>query len=225
MLDAAERFARVDVADDHQRRVVRHVEPPVVAIQVIARHGLQIRQPANRRMTVWVRLECGRRQLLIEQLIRVVLASLQLRDDDVALRLAVVRVIEAARHALGLDEEHAIERVARRGFEICRLVDPRVAVPRPAELLDDALHLVARDVRGALEVHVLAPVRHAGQPRSLVLGSDLVPAPDRRERRGAFLLDQDLQAVIERQSARCRVRPSFRGSGHPFIIKSLDTHA
>ena len=62
----------------------------------------------------------------------------------------------------------------RRGLEVGGLVDPGVAVPAAAELLDDALHLVARDVGGALEVHVLDPVRDAGHAR----------APRRASRRG-----------------------------------------
>ena len=93
-----------------------------------------------------MRLERRRGQLLIEQLIGIVLAALQLRDDDRALRLAVVGMIQAVGHPLGLDEQHAIERVARRRLEIRRLIDPGVAVPAAAELLDDALDLVARDV-------------------------------------------------------------------------------
>ena len=59
-----------------------------------------------------MRLERRRGQLLIEQLIGIVLAALQLRDDDRALGLAVVGMVQAVRHALGLDEQHAIERVA-----------------------------------------------------------------------------------------------------------------
>ena len=51
------------------------------------------------------------------------------------------------RHPLGLDEQQRVERVRARGLEVGRLVDPGVAVPRPAELLDDPLHLVAGDVR------------------------------------------------------------------------------
>ena len=42
-----------------------------------------------------------------------------------------------------------------------RLIDPGVAVPAAAELLDDALDLIPRNVGRALEVHVLDPVRHA----------------------------------------------------------------
>ena len=86
-----------------------------------------------------MRLEGRGRELLVEQLIGIVLAALELGDDDGALRLAIVRVIQAAGHPLRLDEQHAIERVARRRLEIRRLIDPGVAVPAAAELLDDAL--------------------------------------------------------------------------------------
>ena len=92
VLDAAQRLVGVDVADDDERRVVGDVVAAVVAVQIVARHRLQIRQPADRRMAVRMRLERGRGQLLIEQLIGIVLAALQLRDDDRALRLAVVGI-------------------------------------------------------------------------------------------------------------------------------------
>ena len=74
-----------------------HVEAAVVAVEIVARHRLQIGQPADRRMPVGMRAERGRRQLLIEQLIRIVLAALQLRDDHGALGLAVGRIVEAVR--------------------------------------------------------------------------------------------------------------------------------
>ena len=106
-------------------------------------------------------------------------------------------MIQAVGHALGLDEQHAIEGVSRGGFEIRRLVDEGVAVPAAAELLDDALHLIAGDVGRPLEVHVLDPVRDAGQAGLLVLRSDLVPAPHGRERRGVLFLDDHFQPVIE----------------------------
>ena len=143
---------------------------------------------------------------LIEQLVGIVLAALQLRDDDRALRLAVVGVIQAAGHPLGLDEQHPIERVARRGLEIGRLVDPGVAVPAAAELLDDALHLIARDVGRALEVHVLDPVRDAGQSRALRPSirpcTSTTPTPAAR------------CAPPERApSSRCRASSAERGVG------------
>ena len=141
------------------------------------------------------------------------------------LRLAVVRVIQTARHALGLDEQHPIERIARRRLEVRRLIDPGVAVPAAAELLDDALDLVARNVGRALEVHVLDPVRDARQAGSFVLRSDLVPAPHRGQRRGVLLENEDLEAVVEGRAADTGVRRSFCESSHQSIIKSADTHA
>src|SRR5881398_3474868 len=39
--DSPQRPFGVHIADHHQRRIVRHVMAAIVAIQVIARHGLQ----------------------------------------------------------------------------------------------------------------------------------------------------------------------------------------
>ncbi len=108
VIDAPQRCVRIDVADDHQRGVVGHVVAAVIPVQVVAGHRLQIGQPADRRMAVRMRLERGGRQLLIEQMIGIILAALELRDDHGAFGLAVVRVVQAARHALGLDEQHTV---------------------------------------------------------------------------------------------------------------------
>ena len=148
-----------------------------------------------------MRLERGRRDLRVEKLLRIVFAALELRDDDGPFRFAVLRHVQAVGHPLGFDEQHPIERVARGGLEIRGLVDPGVAVPGSAELLDDAFHLVARDVGRPLEVHVLDPVRHAGQAGTFVLRADAVPAPHRDERRGAHLLDEHREPVVEHRAA------------------------
>jgi len=210
---APQHVVTVHIADDDERRIVRHVIASVIAVKIVARHRLQIGEPADGRMTIGVRLERGRGELLIEQLIGIVLAALQFRDDHGALGLAVVGMVQAARHPFRLDEQHPIERVARRRLEIRRLIDPGVAVPAAAVLLDQPLHLVAGNVLGALEVHVLAPVRDAGDAGMFVLRADAVPAPDRRERRGMFLLDEHFEAVLESRAT------------HPNIIESVDTHA
>src|SRR5262249_15189702 len=121
-------------------------------------------------------------------------------------------MIQAVHHALGFDEQHAVEGLARRGLEIRGLIDPGVAVPGAAALLDDALDPIAGNVRRPLEVHVLDPVRDAGQPRGLVLRTDLVPAPDRDERRRMLFLDEYLESAVEGRRAH-----------HGFIIKSMDS--
>jgi hypothetical protein len=157
-------------------------------------------------MTVRMRAKCGRRQLLIEKLVGIVLPALQLGDDHRTLRFAVGRIIEAIRHPLRFDEEHPIEHIACGRLGIRRLIDPRVPVPVPAELLDDPFHAVARNVGRALEVHVLDPVRHARQSGALILRADAVPAPDRRERRGAHFLNEHSQPVVEHFLVHARAR-------------------
>lgn len=67
---------RHDVADDDERRVVGDVEPPVVPVQVVTGHRLQIREPPDRRMSIRMRLKRRRGYLLIEQCVGIVLAAL-----------------------------------------------------------------------------------------------------------------------------------------------------
>ena len=54
----------------------------VVAVEIVARHRLQIVDPADGRMAVGVRAEGGRGHFGVEQLVRIVLTALQLGDDD-----------------------------------------------------------------------------------------------------------------------------------------------
>ena len=89
---------------------------------------------------VRMRAERGRGQLLIEQLVGIVLAALQLRDDDGPLGLAV-GADRTGSCAIRSDSMNSMRSSASRvgGLRVRRLVDPRVAVPAAAELLDDAL--------------------------------------------------------------------------------------
>ena len=191
----------------------------VEAVQVVARHRLQIARPPDRRVVIAVRLEGRRGDLGVEHLLRIVVAAIELREDDRALGLAVVGMIEAARHPLRFDEEHAVERVARGSLEVRGLIDPGVAVPAAAELLYDALHFVAGNVGSPLEVHVLDPVSDAGQARAFVLRSDLVPAPYRGQRGGAHLLDEHREPVVEHHAPqRRRRRQGLDFRGHSRII-------
>ena len=168
-----------------------------MAVEIVAGHRLQVGQPPDGRMTVGVSAKRHRRHLLIEELVGIVLAALQLGDDDRALGLAIFELVKPVRHALGFDEQQLIERVAPGRLEVGRLVNPRVAVPHSPEALDEAFHLVARDVSRALEVHVFDPVGHAGEARRLVAGTDAIPAPDRHERSSVNWTDQNLQSIVQ----------------------------
>ena len=129
LLDTPKGLVGVDVADNHEGGVVRNVVAAVVTVEIVAAHRFQIGHPPDGGMAVRVRLERGRGQLLVEQLVGIVFPALELRDDHRALGLAIVGMIQAAGHALGLDEQHAIEGVSRGGFEIRRLIDEGVAIP------------------------------------------------------------------------------------------------
>ena len=94
-VDLAQRRVGLDVTDDDERGVVGDVVAAVVAVQIVPGHRLEVGDPADGRVPVGVRLERRRGQLLIEELVGIVLAALELRDDDGALGLAVVRVIQA----------------------------------------------------------------------------------------------------------------------------------
>jgi hypothetical protein len=148
-------------------------------------------------MPVRVRAERRRRDLGVEKLIGIVLAALQLGNDHRALRFALRRFVQAVGHALRFDEQERVERVLPRRLEVRRLIEPRVAVPRAPEPLDDTIHLVARDVLGPLEIHVLDPVRHAGPARQFVARPDAVPAPHRHKRSRVKCLREDFEAVVE----------------------------
>ena len=192
----------LDVADDHERGVVWNVEAAVMTVEIVARHRPQVVDPANGRVAVRMHAEGGGRHLGVEELVGVVFASVQLGDDHRPLRLALIGLVEAVGHPLGLDEQHPVERVASGGLQVGGLVDPRVAVPHPAKALDDPFHLVARDVRRPLEIHVLDPMGHAGGPGTLIARPHAVPAPDRHQRRGVDLLDEQLETVIEDSAAQ-----------------------
>ena len=87
---AAQDVIGVHVADNHQRGVPGNVVLAVVTVQIVAGHRPEIVDPADRRMAVGVRAERGRGDLGVEQLVGIVLAALQLGDDDRALGLALL---------------------------------------------------------------------------------------------------------------------------------------
>ncbi len=195
----------IHVAHDDERRVVRDVEAAIVAVEVVARHRPEIPEPPDRRMPVRMGPERACRHFGVEQLIRIVLAALELGNDHRPLGFALRRVVQAIGHALGFEKQHLIERGPARRLHIGRLIDPRVPVPHAPEPFDDSLHLLTRDVCGSLEIHVLDPVRDAGAAWSLVARADAIPAPHRDERCGVNLLHDDLQTVVEMFGAAWRV--------------------
>ena len=63
---ATEDVIGVDVADDDDGRVVGNIVTPVVLVQIVTRHRLQIRKPADCRVPIRMHLICGRDDLLFK---------------------------------------------------------------------------------------------------------------------------------------------------------------
>src|SRR5207237_8685202 len=92
-LGAPQHIVALDVTDHDQRGIIRNVVPAVVPVQVLARHRPEIFYPSDGRMAIWMRPERSGRHFRVEQLVGVVLSTLQLRDDHRALRFALLGLV------------------------------------------------------------------------------------------------------------------------------------
>jgi hypothetical protein len=163
-------FGRIEVAGEHERRVVRAVELLPVLDHLLLGDAADIRHPADDVPTVRAgRVEC-RVQLLLEEVTRLVLAHPALLGDDVAfgVELAEHRV----RQAVGLEREIELELVLRQGHVVLRhlvaggRVDPGAAgflVGPPDFLADNRLLFLLVDQLGDLllprrDLRLVAPL-------------------------------------------------------------------
>ena len=193
--DETESPGRVEITRHHENRVVRDVVPAVVGVQVVARDRPQVRQVPDGRPAVGMSLQRGPGDLLVEIGARVVLASLELGDDDGPFAIDLGSGVQALGHARGLETQHRLQGVALHRLEIRGHVQPGVPVPGAAGELDQTRHVVLADRSRPLEIHVLDPVGDPGDPGPLVARPDPVPAPDGDHRRVSHLAQDDGEAV------------------------------
>ena len=97
-------------------------------------------------------------------------------------------------HAIGLEPERQLERIAGHGLVVDRVVLAGRAVQIGAELLERH-EVIAVVMLRALEHHVLEEVGKAGSARLLVLRADPVPEVDRDDGRLVVLVEHDRQPV------------------------------
>ena len=196
--DDRQRGRRVELAGDHQHRVVRLVVGAVERAQALDVDALDVRARADDRLAVGVPVVGRRLHLLPQHEQRVVLAALELVAHDRHLGVERLLADEGLRHALGLDLDRELEVLRRRGegLVVVRAVEARRAVhlhAAAAELLPQVL-----DRRRAEEQHVLEQVRHAGLAVVLVARADAVGDRDRRGRLARVGEEDDLEPVVER---------------------------
>ena len=102
-------------------------------------------------------------------------------------------------HAVGLEEQRALQRLGRQRLEVVRVVLVRRAVERAAGGLHQPGVLHLRHVGRPLEHHVLEEVGEAGAPLGLVAHADVVEDAHRHDRHAAVGGEDDAQPVVERE--------------------------
>ncbi len=204
LLDQRARGSRVEVADDHQRRVVGHV---VAGEEVLERFHRRVREVLHRavdRVRVLPARVGGRwpveQDRLHEGLVLLLLANLFF---DHVLLVGQRFFGDGQRgHAIGLEPEHALEVIRGDRLVVVGPIGLGVAVERPAGPVDvpgvGALGHLGR----AVEHHVLEQMREPGEALLLLRRADLVRDVRGHDRRAVVLAQDHLQAVVEREPPR-----------------------
>ncbi len=190
---------QVDVAGQHQHRVVRAVPAAEPGLHVVQGGGVQIRHRADGLPAVGM----ARRIQGLEDLgvdaatVGLVLALALLVLDHATLlvqRLLVDRAEQVA-HAVRFHPQRHVERGGRHVLEVVGavLVGGAVLIGGADQL--EGLEELALVVLAALEHQVFEQVGEAGAAGLLVLAADVVPDVDRDDRRLAIGVHDHPQAV------------------------------
>ena len=169
---------------------------------VVDGRGLEVDEGAVAVVGVGEALEGDRRQLQPRE---AAVGPVEHVDPDLLLHhvdlVAEVLLGDRRRgHAVGLEEQRALERLGRQRLEVVRVVQ----VGRPVEGAAGGLHqpgvLHLRHVRRALEHQVLEEVGEPGAALRLVAHADVVEDADGHHRDAAVGGEHDAQPVVEREA-------------------------
>ena len=211
LADQPERVGRRHVADDDRDRVAGTVVGPVVLIDGVSGHVLDVAPPADHRPAVRMSLEGRRHHGLPQEPPGAVLAPLQLAPHHGHLGVQVRLVDPAVHHPVGLDPHRELESVGRDRRVVVRPVVVRARVERGAVEEQGPGDLAEPVLPRALEEHVLEQVGDPGDPGVLVAGPGTVPDAEADDRRAPDLLDEHGEAV--RQHGLLDARGQCRRGG------------
>ena len=192
-----ERVGRRDVADDDRDGVPGPVVGPVVLVDGVPGHVLDVAAPADHRPAVGMRLEGHRGHRLPQEPTGAVLAALELAPDHGHLGVQVSLVDPAVHHAVGLDAHRELEPVGGDRRVVVRPVVVGARVERRAVQEQRAGDLSEPVLARALEEHVLEEMGHSRDARVLVPRADPVPDAEADDRRAPHFLHQHGEAVRE----------------------------
>jgi hypothetical protein len=200
-LHLGQNVLRVDVAGDHERRVIRPVIRLEPLLDVVELGCVQVFHRTDHRPRVRVaRRKARLRRQLFRYRIRLVVALALFVLDDAAL-LVEPRLVDRAdqmAHAIGLQEEDLVESRFRDVLEVVRpiVVGRSVQVGRAERL--DRLEVVVVVVLAAVEHQVFEKVGETRPSGLLVLRAHVVPDVHRHDGRLVVLVDDQREAVVQR---------------------------
>ena len=200
LLDQARGLVGVEVADDGERRIGRHVVGAIELADVGDGGGLEVLHAADDRVLVRMHRERGVVQQLGQPAVGLVLdAHPALFLHDLALALERVFVDAQRGHAVGLEPQHQRQVLRGRRLPVDRDVLARLGVGLAADAGDERAVRFRLHVLRALEHHVLEQVRKPGAAGLLVLRPDVVPQLHVHHRRRVVLREDHREPVGKRR--------------------------
>ena len=203
LVHEAAQLDRAEIADHHQRRVVRRVvriekglhvrQLCPVEIGHRSDHRVRIRETARAVKRPREAVGEGRGVWLIVD------AQAALFFDRLSLILEILLRDREGPHAVGFEPEREVEPIRRHRLPIVGPVFGGAAVVVAAGALDELPVLGFLHVRRPLEHHVLEQVREPRATGSLIAGADLVPDVHGDDRRRVVWGEDDAQAIRQRE--------------------------
>ena len=194
------RLRRVEVADEHQRRVCRHVIRVIEVAHVVDRRGLEILHAPDRRMFVGMHGERLIEDDFLQPAVRLVVdAHPALLFDDLALVRERVLVDPERGHPVGFHPEDHRQVLRRHRLPEHRFIIVRVGVALAADRRDERGMRFGLDVLRTLEHQMLEEMREPGPARFLVLRPDVIPERQVHDRRRVIFFEDDGETVGQRR--------------------------
>ena len=204
-----EGFGDVEIADQHQGRVVGHVEGVVKLLHIGERGAFEVLDRADGQVFIRVEpIRVGQYGFAHQAIGLVLIAHAALFPDHVAFLGEVLLADVERSHAVGLEPQHTFQVIGGEGLPIDGLVEGGVGVDLAAGLTNQAHVLLGGDVFRAAEHEVLEQVGEAGAAGLLVLRADVIPDLEIGDGARTVFGQDDVEAVgqglaVDLESRRC----------------------
>ena len=186
----------VDVANDDQISIVRHIPLPVPSAGILPGHLFDVVHPADDRPPVRVGSKHRRVQGLVHQSLRIIFgAHAPFLDDHLVLGGEIRGSQAQVGHAVGLEFHHFWQGLFRHNLEIGRVVLVGEGIVATAGLGDNPVEGVARNLLGAFEHHMFEHVGNTGSAVLFVDGANAIPDHVHHGRCAMIFLDHHGHAI------------------------------